>query len=253
MNYTENKNKTKAEQTALPSKYPQGYFKPKPCKLCSTQFTPNAPSEHYCSDLCKDTAITDNYLYRNYGITIINYKEILHKQNSVCAICGETGLERAIHSKSKCNLVVDHCHTTNKVRGLLCHTCNTALGQFKDSKQLLERAIKYLGTDLELETPLIEKTVKVRAVNMSNTEALAIITDSIKHNLSRKELVEKYNRSEGVIRGITELKNQLGKKAFETYKYIEESATTIPNGSTSQANGDGSGEPLLIKEGEDIV
>ena len=253
MNYTTNTNKTKAEQTALPSKYPQGYFKPKPCKLCSTEFTPNAPSEHYCSDTCKDTAITDNYLYRNYGITISNYKEILHKQNNVCAICGGTGNERATHSKSKCNLVVDHCHTTSKVRGLLCHTCNTALGQFKDSKHLLQNAIKYLDTDLKLETPTTEKTVKVRAFNMSNTEALAIITDSLKFNLSRKDLIEKYNRSEGVIRGIIEFKTQLGKKAFETYKYIEESPTTIPKGSTLEANASGSGEPLLTKEGGDIV
>lgn len=251
MNYKLNNNKSKAEQTALPSKYPQGYFKPKPCKLCATQFAPTAPSEHYCSDSCKDTAVTDNYLYRNYGITILNYEEILEKQNNVCAICGGTGTERADHSKSKCNLVVDHCHNTNKVRGLLCHTCNTALGQFKDSKQLLQKAIEYLDTDLKLETPIIEKNVKVRAVNMSSTEALAIMTDSMKHKLSRKELVEKYNRSEGVIRGITELKTQLAKKAFETYKYIEESATTIPTGSTSQANGDGSGLPLNLED--DIV
>lgn len=251
MNYKLNNNKPKAEQTALPSKYPQGYFKPKPCKLCAKHFTPTAPSEHYCSDRCKDTASTDNYLYRNYGITIINYTEMLEKQKGVCAICGSTGLARASHSKSKCNLVVDHCHTTNKVRGLLCHTCNTALGQFNDSKQLLQKAIEYLDTDLKLETPIIEKNVKVRAVNMSNTEALAIMIDSIKYKLSRKELVDKYKRSEGVIRGITELKTQLAKKTFETYKYIEESATTIPTGSTSQANGDGSGLPLIL--GEDIV
>ena len=251
MNYKYNNNKTKAEQTALPTKYPQGYFKPKPCKLCAVIFQPTAPSEHYCSDSCKDTAITDNYLYRNYGITIENYKEILIAQKHVCAICGTTGIERASHSKSKCNLVVDHCHTTNKVRGLLCHTCNTALGQFKDSKELLQKAISYLDIDLKLETPVIEKHIKVRAVNISNTEALSIITDAIKYKLSRKELVEKYNRSEGVIRGITELKTQIGKKAFETYKYIEESPTTIPTGSTSQANGGGSGLPL--KTEDDIV
>lgn len=48
-----NCNKTKAEQTADPSKYPQGYFKPKPCKCCKKVFTPKAPSELYCSDTCK--------------------------------------------------------------------------------------------------------------------------------------------------------------------------------------------------------
>lgn len=49
-----NCNKTKAEQTADPSKYPQGYFKPKPCRCCKKVFTPKAPSELYCSDTCKD-------------------------------------------------------------------------------------------------------------------------------------------------------------------------------------------------------
>jgi len=44
----------KSSQTASADKYPQGYFHEKPCKECGNLFTPTAPSELYCSDLCKD-------------------------------------------------------------------------------------------------------------------------------------------------------------------------------------------------------
>ena len=49
-----------------------------------------------------------------------------------------------IVNKSKRRLCVDHCHTTGNVRGLLCDTCNTALGKFRDNIDLLNEAIKYL-------------------------------------------------------------------------------------------------------------
>lgn len=47
-------------------------------------------------------------------------------------------------SKHKLKLVVDHCHSSGKVRGLLCHNCNRALGLFQDSMSSLTRAIEYL-------------------------------------------------------------------------------------------------------------
>ena len=78
--------------------------------------------------------------------------------------------------KHNVKLNVDHCHITNKVRGLLCHDCNRALGLLKDNTSILSSAINYL----------------------------------------------------------------------------QESATTIPIGSTSQANGDGSSEHPTF-EGDDIV
>lgn len=42
-------------------------------------------------------------------------------------------------------LAIDHCHATGEFRGMLCSSCNRALGHFKDSTKLLEKAIKYLG------------------------------------------------------------------------------------------------------------
>jgi len=42
------------------------------------------------------------------------------------------------------NLRVDHCHSTRKVRAVLCNHCNSGLGFFRDDTRLLENAIKYL-------------------------------------------------------------------------------------------------------------
>ena len=82
----------------------------------------------------------DNYLNsyykRIYGITLNQYKDLLHKQNNVCAICGDT----CISGK---HLAVELI-VTGKVRGLLCTKCNQGLGQFNDNINLLKQAILYL-------------------------------------------------------------------------------------------------------------
>lgn len=79
----------------------------------------------------------------NYGLSVDDYRTMLVKQGGVCAICQKPETSKANNGYTK-NLAVDHCHSTGKVRGLLCHHCNTALGKFKDDITLLEAAIKYL-------------------------------------------------------------------------------------------------------------
>lgn len=77
----------------------------------------------------------------NFNLTLEEYELLLKKQNYKCAICkiSESG------GNGK-RLHVDHCHTTSKVRGLLCNNCNTSLGGFKDSKIFLKNAIEYLNS-----------------------------------------------------------------------------------------------------------
>jgi hypothetical protein len=72
-----------------------------------------------------------------YGITLDDYQRMHARQQGECAIC-----ER--HETSVGPLVVDHDHDSGKVRGLLCHSCNRGLGQFKDDPELLRAASAYL-------------------------------------------------------------------------------------------------------------
>jgi len=72
------------------------------------------------------------------------YIALLEKQNYVCAIC-ELPETAAIRGRTLA-LAVDHCHGTNRIRGLLCMQCNRAIGGLRHSKALFEKAIAYLET-----------------------------------------------------------------------------------------------------------
>jgi len=218
---------------ASPKKYSQGYFKPKSCRMCNSMFTPIAPSEHYCSDVCKDEALADKYLKRTYGISIENYRDLYITQNGKCAICNEDGLRRAASANSKVGLVVDHNHITSDVRGLLCHTCNSALGQFKDSQHLLEEAIKYLKAP----TPIVDlPTIKIksRVNDLSADKHLIILEDHLDNGLNRKALAAKYDITDAKVRGIIEVRTEQAKAAHKRYYLLKESATTIETQETEE-------------------
>ena len=74
-------------------------------------------------------------LKKIYKITEEEYFSLLEKQENKCLICSKDISEKR-H--------LDHCHRTGKVRGLLCPRCNWGLGKFKDSIEVLEKAVDYL-------------------------------------------------------------------------------------------------------------
>ncbi|WML79167.1 endonuclease VII domain-containing protein [Streptomyces sp. VNUA74] len=82
------------------------------------------------------------YMKHTYGITREQYAVMLDQQGGVCAICKQ---ECRVHAR----LSVDHCHRTNVVRGLLCQSCNTALGHLEDDPSRLLAAIAYLTKHAE--------------------------------------------------------------------------------------------------------
>ena len=88
----------------------------------------------------------EQHLLKKYKMTPASHKALLESQGNRCAICGTTepgGRYNKFH--------VDHCHETGKVRGLLCHRCNYALGYFQDNPQNLQNAIQYLERSKQLE------------------------------------------------------------------------------------------------------
>lgn len=81
-------------------------------------------------------------MQKTFGISLEEYREMLARQDNVCAICEQP--ETATRNGKVRWLAVDHCHTTGKVRGLLCGNCNPMIGYAKDNVEVLEKAIKYL-------------------------------------------------------------------------------------------------------------
>ncbi len=82
------------------------------------------------------TLTRKHHLSRYYKLTIDQYEQLMIKQNGVCAICKNPESDR--------RLAVDHCHQSGKIRGLLCKSCNRALGLFQDSTDRIYKAINYL-------------------------------------------------------------------------------------------------------------
>jgi len=126
------------------------------CKYCNTEFIQTRKDNVLCSDKCKNnykyhrTKHTDKYkeynrnrvkkyIYSKYNLTIDGYNQLLIEQNGCCKICGRH------QTKLKKKLVVDHCHRTGKVRGLLCYNCNLGIGLLFDNQTILQSAINYLN------------------------------------------------------------------------------------------------------------
>lgn len=131
------------------------------CKQCGGPMPARDPgipgrTPLYCTKRCRDKAArdkrpkdwrTDAVRARNrdrkrahgrsdrYGIAESVGLEL---RDRPCDICGrEQGTSAKAHA-------IDHCHETGAVRGALCAHCNQALGMFRDSPELLARAIHYL-------------------------------------------------------------------------------------------------------------
>lgn len=80
-------------------------------------------------------------LSKKYGLSTVQYEELLSKTAGRCEICDAPPLPHRFHH-------IDHDHTTGAVRGVLCTDCNRGLGGFRDDPELLARALRYLKGEL---------------------------------------------------------------------------------------------------------
>lgn len=91
------------------------------------------------------------HLLSRYGIGADDVAALVSAQGGVCAICGRPDPEH-----------VDHCHTTGRIRGVLCFNCNGGLGQFGDDPARLAAAISYLDRTSGDEGPHVQPVIRRR-------------------------------------------------------------------------------------------
>jgi len=119
------------------------------CLRCDSEIPQNKRrGAIYCSPYCKkawwDEKNREKRRSKNaqntrrwrHGITNEQYLEMLQDQNNSCLIC-----LRNLKDDDGC---IDHCHSTGKIRGVLCNLCNLGLGFFQDDPERMIRAASYL-------------------------------------------------------------------------------------------------------------
>lgn len=97
---------------------------------CARRWRLNPRNRNRCKFLGKKACL------KKYGLTPEQYDERCLAQGNRCAVCKESDKGQ--------RLSVDHCHRTGRVRGLLCRSCNTALGLLKEKSSLFLKAVEYL-------------------------------------------------------------------------------------------------------------
>jgi hypothetical protein len=105
------------------------------CKVCEADYIRDG--KRNCPSYTKENNDAKN-LMRKWGLTPEEYKALLDQQDGKCKIC------RSSEAGGKGRFHVDHDHQTGQFRALLCHKCNTGLGFFNDSPEILHKAIEYL-------------------------------------------------------------------------------------------------------------
>lgn len=101
------------------------------CTICSPYNGKCGPTAMDADS--KKIHLKNNQLKNRYGISIEQFTDLVNQQDNKCAIC-----QSPPPNSYKKNLSVDHCHVTNKVRGLLCTKCNTMLGWFESNRQSIQ-------------------------------------------------------------------------------------------------------------------
>lgn len=103
------------------------------CYHCHTEY--DAPRKtSVCSD-CSAQART--------RVQKVNYAQLAEAQEHLCAICNSPETAKTPSGKPR-RLALDHCHTSNEIRKLLCLKCNTLIGAANESLEILEAAAAYL-------------------------------------------------------------------------------------------------------------
>jgi len=125
----------RTEFYVVKTKTAKGWRYSSDCKSCQGTYAKQWKKDN--PDKYKEQVRKSTIKHR-YGLTIEQFDEMMSSQNNLCGICSIDITD---------NPYIDHCHNTGKVGMLLCLNCNTGLGQFKDSPEILQKALDYLLTN----------------------------------------------------------------------------------------------------------
>lgn len=114
------------------------------CKVCTRETTREWHKNN--KDRVRERRKTNHWKLQRrrqhlakYGLTLETYANMLTEQSGVCAIC-KTSDWGGTHKVP----AIDHNHSTNQVRQLLCHSCNRGIGWMREEPAFLREAANYL-------------------------------------------------------------------------------------------------------------
>ena len=115
------------------------------CRECSESFVSGSSKSKWCNT-CLDYYGRHQveYLWRKYGLTYSELEKLYNEVDGCCEICGTyKSMPQRFKGRNKGQpqdvLNIDHCHTTGRVRGLLCWECNTSIGKLGDTYKQKEK------------------------------------------------------------------------------------------------------------------
>lgn len=126
-----------------------GYLR---CRLCRSEMSndyrkrhPEQTKEIGRRGKIKRSVINcERVITKKFDITKEEYYKLIDEHNNKCAICKQPETKVTRRDGTVNALSIDHSHKTGKIRGLLCHACNSGIGLLKDSENVLQSAIEYL-------------------------------------------------------------------------------------------------------------
>lgn len=126
------------------------YITLKKCEIptCGNDFIPKVWNQKCCVK-CMPNPHHSRYLYQQFGLTQGEFDALYESHNGQCAGCLCVLRFGKGTRYGGNNLNIDHDHRSGKIRGLLCNTCNRAIGYLKDNIETLKRLASYLERQQE--------------------------------------------------------------------------------------------------------
>jgi len=128
------------------------------CELCDREHSPRSWNQRWCDDC------TGRKKYARrvgaYGLPAAVFERMFSSQDGRCAICNKQ-FEHFLNTRDKKTLFIDHDHSTDQIRGLLCARCNNGMS-YVDNERWLQAAKRYATSARDCHDPVYVRPVRAR-------------------------------------------------------------------------------------------